>query len=665
MNSYKLKKLFTLFLIVIVSLSGMYYKHFCDKEAARLYKQGVNLYNLKKYSDAYFNFKQIKKISNMHELSLLKQYQCANNLNDKKTTLIKLKEIIKTTKNKHIKPWAMYQEAALMEELKLSNKNAINKKYKYIYDNYPESNFGIASAYKTATLSKETMPHIAKESFLNYLSYAPTGKFSSNAAQELTKLKNNFSKEDYEIIADSRLANEQYNEALANYQKTNFSKNWYKISKCYRGLKDKEQEKATILKGLNLNISNVDEKDISNAIDRLSTLSNANKAQLLQELYIKYPNSYIFPTVLYKMAENSTSIRAIKLYELVANEYPTSIWASNALWEVFWNNYQQSRFKICENLARKHMMQYDSTQDAPRIAYWYGRALLKSRKNQQAREVFYNLINDYPLSYYSFLSAKQLKMSKAKKMILKKPIVSYDLNNLNKIIFQDKAILEIANLDDWELIDSFKINDEYIKAWIAYKKQNPTLAINIAKEELLKNKEENEDNDKEKKVTFSDQRLKLIYPVFYEKEINNVAQNLKQSPYLFLSLVREESHFDKKAKSSVGALGLSQLMPATANFITKSTLTQETLYEPNKNIEIGLKYFNYLVNTFNQNEYLAILAYNAGPGNIKKWLENPNIKSDEIEVFVENIPYLETKNYIKKILSTYWIYLNIYSSKNK
>ena len=90
-----------------------------------------------------------------------------------------------------------------------------------------------------------------------------------------------------------------------------------------------------------------------------------------------------------------------------------------------------------------------------------------------------------------------------------------------------------------------------------------------------------------------------------------------------------------------------------------------SLINPNENIRIGLKYFSYLVNYYNGNEYLAILAYNAGLGNINKWLENSNIQSNEIDVFIENIPYLETKNYIKKILSSYWVYLNIYSMKHK
>ena len=156
-----------------------------------------------------------------------------------------------------------------------------------------------------------------------------------------------------------------------------------------------------------------------------------------------------------------------------------------------------------------------------------------------------------------------------------------------------------------------------------------------------------------------------MYPVLYENEINDIAKKFNQSPYLFLSLIREESHFNRNARSSAGAIGLTQLMPATANFIEKGEVSNSVLLEENENIRIGLKYFTYLVDFFKKDESLAILAYNAGPGNINKWLNDKNINFDDIDTFVENIPYLETKNYIKKILSTYWVYLNIYSPRNK
>ena len=120
MDIKKLQRLLILCAIIFAILFGFYYKSSCDKNAQRYYNQGLNLYKQGKYSDAYYNFKQIKPISKLYELGLLKQYQSANNLNDKKTSLIKLKEIIKTTKNEHIRPWALYQEAILSQELNLN-----------------------------------------------------------------------------------------------------------------------------------------------------------------------------------------------------------------------------------------------------------------------------------------------------------------------------------------------------------------------------------------------------------------------------------------------------------------------------------------------------------------------------------------------------------------
>lgn len=670
MDLRKLKFLLIFLLIALFSLFIVYIKVKNDKISERLYRQGSEFYVLQKYSDAYYNFKQINSFSNLYEIALIKQIQCANKLDDKKTQQIKLLELIKKTKDKNILPWALYNETIISAELKTDSNSKQYKKYKYIYETFKDTDFAIASAYRMAKLKEKDSKTLAKDKYIEYLLYAPDGKFSVDAVDSLSRLNIDFSKDELETIAKANLLNKKYAQALELYKQTSFSKNWGNIAKCYRGLKDTQNEKITILKGLDLKTSSIEEKELANLIERLVFVANSNKVQTLQNLYIKYPNSYITPTVTYKLAENTNSIRSYKLYESVSTNYPDSIWASNSLWEIFWYNYLQKRYKTCEMLASKHIFKYSQTQDAPRVLYWYAKVLLKEKKNQKAKETFYKVIANYPLSYYSFLSARALKMSKAKKMIVKKPITAYNINSLNKFLFKDKIILMLAEKNDFKTIDEFKINNEFIKSWIANKKENYPLSINLAKDELYKtnNPEEKtpeEEKEQDLKISFSNWELKLIYPVVFEKEINEYAQMFKLSPYLFMSLIREESHFDKNAKSQAGATGLAQLMGPTANFIEKTDVSKDTLLNPNENIRIGMKYFNYLVNYFNKNEYLAILSYNAGPGNINKWLNDPYIESDEIDVFVENIPYLETKNYIKKILSSYWVYLNIYSPKNK
>jgi len=638
---------------MFIGISFAAFKYKTDINAERYYRQGMSFYLKGNYSDAYYNFKQITPISKLYTLSLLKQYICAIKLNDKKTAQLKLLSLIKISKDKNIRPYAMYNEAILAMDLKLNTKERSLKKFNKIISNYPNNDFAYASAYRAAGLSVDK--YYKKQKYIEYLEYAPIGKYSLLALDSLKPLNTILTDKDKEIIADSYYLNSKYEEALKYYKETDFSKNWFKIAKCYKTLNKKEDEKETIIKGFNLEQSEVEEKDIDNAINRYIALIGGNKIQILQDLYNNNPHSYIYPTVIYNLAEATSSIRAIKLYEQIVKSYPNSSWASNSLWEILWYNYNQTHWEKCIQLGEMHKAKYSKSADAPRVAYWSARAMLKEKKKQIARETFYRIIKDYPLSYYAFLSAKRLKHSKSDKIIIKKPLPEFDINSINKFIFKDdKTLLYLADNDDFETIDELKINDEYVKAWVMFKKGNYPNSINTAKNEYLKKLKE----DEEFKASYSDKELKLIYPVLFNEEINEYSQEFKQSPYLFLSLIREESHFNKNAVSSAGAIGLVQLMPATANFIEGGALTGEIIKQ--ENVRIGLKYFKYLTEMFNGSEYLAILSYNAGPGNIKKWLNNPFIKSNEIDEFVENIPYLETKNYIKKILSSYWIYYNIY-----
>ncbi|MBR2069313.1 MAG: transglycosylase SLT domain-containing protein [Candidatus Gastranaerophilales bacterium] len=652
MDSTKLKIILGILILMFLCTTVCAFKYKSDIDAERYYKQGASFYAKSNYSDAYYNFKQISSFSKLYKLSLLKQFICAYKLEDKKTAHSKLLELAKYTKDDSIYPYVLYNEANLAMELGINSKEQSLRKFKRILKNYPDNDFYYASAFKSATLSDTK--YFAKEKYIEYLEYAPIGKFSQLTLENIKQYKSLLTKKDKEIVADSLFLNSRYEEALEYYKDTEFSNNWYKISKCYKALNKRKDEETALLNGLFLNYSDVKEKDIYTALNRIITLSGDNKIKILQEIYKRYPNKYIYPTVIFNLAEATKSIRAIKLYEQLVNEFPDSDWASNSLWEIFWYNYSQGRYKACIRLGEMHRKKYSKASDAPRVAYWTARAMLKEKKNQNAREVFYRILKDYPLSYYAFLSARQLKISKAPKIISKKPIADFNINSLNKFLFkEDKMLLYLANKDDYETIDEFKINNEYVKAWLMFKKGNYPNSINTAKNEYLKQHEENE----ELKISYSDKELRLIYPILYNKEINEHAQEFKQSPYLFMSLIREESHFNKDAISSAGAIGLAQLMPATASFIEKGPMTTNSI--KNDNIKLGLKYFTYLTDFFEGNEYLAILAYNAGPGNVKKWINDPFIQSNDIDELVENIPYLETKNYIKKILSTYWIYFNI------
>ena len=159
--------------------------------------------------------------------------------------------------------------------------------------------------------------------------------------------------------------------------------------------------------------------------------------------------------------------------------------------------------------------------------------------------------------------------------------------------------------------------------------------------------------------------LQKIYPKKYSEYVEKYAQEFNVDPLLIFSMIKAESNFKEKAKSSSGAKGLMQLMEATANEIAdkidEPLVEDESLLEPEKNIMIGTKYYSELLKNFDGNMLLAITAYNAGMGNVNQCIRDGIIKADGSDI--ENIPYKETNMYVRKIINNYRMYQTIYVEK--
>lgn len=161
-----------------------------------------------------------------------------------------------------------------------------------------------------------------------------------------------------------------------------------------------------------------------------------------------------------------------------------------------------------------------------------------------------------------------------------------------------------------------------------------------------------------------DMILKNIYPIKYEKYVEKYAKENKVDPYLVYAIIKAESNFNPDVTSQSNAIGLMQLLEETANersnHIDDQTITKEELYDPETNIKLGTSYFAYLSKYYKGNTVLALTAYNAGIGNVDNWIKQKIIKSDGTDI--ENIPYKETNNYVRKILRDYQMYLKIYDT---
>lgn len=157
---------------------------------------------------------------------------------------------------------------------------------------------------------------------------------------------------------------------------------------------------------------------------------------------------------------------------------------------------------------------------------------------------------------------------------------------------------------------------------------------------------------------------KIVYKKEYSEYIEKYSQEYNVDENLIYAVIKAESNFNSNAISSKNATGLMQLMESTAKEICiKINLQlidekfQEKLLEPEININIGTKYLSILLEKY-ENIELAVAAYNAGIGTVNNWIEKGIIKSDGSDI--ENIPYKETNNYVRKILRDYKIYSNLH-----
>lgn len=149
-----------------------------------------------------------------------------------------------------------------------------------------------------------------------------------------------------------------------------------------------------------------------------------------------------------------------------------------------------------------------------------------------------------------------------------------------------------------------------------------------------------------------------LYPLAYFTPIRKWSNQRNLNPLLVLSLMRQESRFQPKIRSIAGAVGLMQVLPETAEWVSEQAgLNTYQIDGIDDNINLGTWYLDYTHRNYNNNSMLAIASYNAGPGNVDRWVkESP---TTDVDVFVEDIPFPETRNYVKSVSENYWNYLRI------
>ena len=160
---------------------------------------------------------------------------------------------------------------------------------------------------------------------------------------------------------------------------------------------------------------------------------------------------------------------------------------------------------------------------------------------------------------------------------------------------------------------------------------------------------------------------RFIYPMNYSKYIYKYSTEYNLDPYIVVSVIKAESNFESTAKSNKDAYGLMQITDPTAVWAAREmkikNYEKSMLYDPEFNIKMGCWYLNNLIKEFDGNVEVALAAYNAGRGNVQKWLKDTEHSKDGENLHY--IPFKETDKYVKKIRVNYHIYKYLYDMETK
>ena len=360
--------------------------------------------------------------------------------------------------------------------------------------------------------------------------------------------------------------------------------------------------------------------------------------------------------------------QATSYYEALIHNFRSSEYAERAAWQLGWLNYTKGDFQKSFDYFGKSSQEYPSGLFIESSMFWAAKSLEKLNRKELATQLFNDLNFKFPYTYYGIRSGEKgnkkivSKLNNNQEISINNPTLSsiakfhYSRSvELTATGFHEDARNEISNLEK-----SVRKNFSGV-IWLTSLYNNAHAYSDTVRILQLYKNFKTKIGEKELSYNF----WKNFYPPAYDKTIRNISKNLGVNPYFVQGLIRQESLFNAKVQSRAGAIGLMQIMPKTGRSLhTNSNMTRpfktDILFDPETNIQLGIQYIHQLKNRFKKNKTHVLISYNAGPHNLKKWLTRFK-HIDDPDVFIESIPYPETRKYVKKVLRNHGIYKTLYT----
>lgn len=375
-------------------------------------------------------------------------------------------------------------------------------------------------------------------------------------------------------------------------------------------------------------------------IRKLARIDIDDALPLWEKLEVKFN----FPLSEKNSIENYLALRAAyQRHPLTKQAYhgtdPDSMSVREREWQIrsaLWERDWQAVLNAIEQMPEKSRL-------SSQWLYWQARAMAQLGNTTEANAIFTELAKSH--GYFQFLAADQID---AEYRFIHKPVIAnesiIDALSMRNDLLRAKE-LSLVNMpgrsrSEWRSVLNRLGDDEKTQAGLLAQRWNlPTSSIQTAVNSAAR-----EDID-------------IMYPRNYEAFVLKTAERFSLDPAWVFGVIRQESLFMPDVRSSANAYGLMQLLPATAKQTARKNKIRyrgySQLINPAGNIELGAAYLSEVNRRLQSNPALASAAYNGGPHRVRKWLPASEMPAD---IWVENIVFNETRNYVQKVLSNKVIY---------
>jgi soluble lytic murein transglycosylase len=372
--------------------------------------------------------------------------------------------------------------------------------------------------------------------------------------------------------------------------------------------------------------------------------------------------------------------RAVETYQELATRFPTTDRADELAWRIGWLRYSQGLFGTAEREFGEAAKRFPHSMFASNALYWQAKTLDRSGHGAQALLLYEQAARTYPYTYYglraqeilrskaslghvpgnAFLSANGPALSAGRPQSLHVDLSLSDAARFHRLRVDELLALRFIE-DAREEIAQFArrlgegVSERTVLARMYLRADMPLQAIrtlNTALSSVAANE----------RLSLPPEFWTSLFPQLYWEEVQQATKYTRLDPWLILGVIRQESAFNARAVSRADARGLMQLLPSTGRElhqrISLEAFRDDLLFDPHMNVRLGTQYLGRLAETHRGNLILALAAYNAGPGRVKRWLQE--LSTADWDEFIERLPFEETRLYVKSVLRNHGVYQQLY-----